>query len=167
MTLQRDFRGFPDHTGNYQGGQQPFELVQAIQPVVSAEDFINQPSFVSNQVTLTAQGQSVVIPIPEREMWRVRFIGGNFLATLSNISVMPIFVDNTGKSWGLMPAREQNLASATTGQLLGNQLGFTGVHIPGDGILLFSGYQVGWNLTQLSGGNCDAEVTIQRQVIKI
>ena len=161
MPLQRDFRGLPDHTGNYSGGRQPFELGQLITPVLSAEDFINEFKTVRITAALTAVGQIATLPaVPEGEIHRFRYLGCDYInAGGASNAMQPV-----GNLDGIAFSGLRNTLSPATGATF---RGYDGVMFTPDYLVVRAGGQMGFAVAVILAGTINIDVVGQFQVIRI
>lgn len=163
MPLQREFKGLSDHVGLYQAGNLPMELVGAVMPQLSVEDFISPPIITRFSGTVTAQNAVVAaVQVPDKEIHRVRWMGCSFTTAGTRTAMLTPVIFHLDNYFGIVQT-PYGLPLPVTG--LVNKLGTT---FPGDGLFLEPGQSVGFQVTQTAGaGNIDVVGLYQHQVIGI
>lgn len=161
MTLQKSFRGLPDHIGRFEGGNLKLDVDQFVKLGISAEDFITPGEFVTQSGTLTAVGQVAALPTPDQnEFHRYRWIGFRFIDTNSTEFYVPVFSDDGSRFFGIdmFPARNTTV----------NNLGYYGYQFRGqEGFVVRPTQSLGFALVTASGAvSADFTVIGFRQSIK-
>lgn len=163
MPLQREFKGLSDHVGLYQAGNLPMELVGAVMPQLSVEDFVSPPVITRFSGTLVAQDAVAAAPVvPDKEIHRVRWLGCSFVTAGTRSALLAPVIFHLDQYFGVdfvvLP-----FGLPATGNVIKQ-----GVTFPGDGLFLEPGMTVGWQVHQTGGaGNIDVTGLYQHQVIGI
>lgn len=161
MPLQREFKGLADHTGLYQAGKLPIELSAALSPVISAEDFVNPPEIVRWSGTLNGLGQLASAPVvPEGEMHRVRWIGGEASQAVGATSQIHPVIFHLDGFFGVRPFQSVNMFAGSDQS--------DGIYFGDMPLLLLPGMGVSWYMASYAGaGNVIVRGLYQYQSIGI
>jgi hypothetical protein len=161
MPLQRSFTGMSDHIGRYEGGNVRQELSPLLQPVISAEDWINPYEFIRAVATLTAQGQAIVIPVPAGELWRIRSAHLKW-SNPSGLTSVQAVINPDGV--GLVGLENSDFITISAGTA-----GYAAVTLSPDPIVMKGAQsaQIGYLMTVQISGSTTAELVVSRQRIKI
>jgi len=163
MPLQREFKGLSDHVGLYQAGNLPMELVGAVMPQLSVEDFVSPPVITRFSGNAGNQNTVVAAPvIPDKEIHRVRWIACSFVTAGTRAAILTPVVFHLDEYFGVKDV-VLPFSLPATGDVMKQ-----GVTFPGDGLFLEPGMAVGWQVSRESGaGNIDITGLYQHQVIGI
>lgn len=161
MALQRSFSGLSDHIGRYEGGNVRQELSPVLQPIFSAEDFVNPYEWLRVSATLTAIGQAVVFSVPEGELWRVRSLHCQWVNAGGNSAVQAVINPDGVGLLGL-----ENLIINLNP---GGTTGFAGTFFTPDPVVIKGAQsaQLGYALAVLISGSANIDLVVSRQRIKI